>query len=56
MAVNPSESFRQYYCSLDRVVNPLTQHDFWSGVGCSAYNTFRVWNLFGALLGGSVEI
>jgi hypothetical protein len=22
---------------------PLTQHDFWSGVGCFAYNTFHIW-------------
>ena len=30
---------------------PLTQHNFWLGAGCFAYNAFHVWQVFGALVG-----
>ena len=29
---------------------PLAQHDFWSGVGCFAYNDFHAWQVFSACL------
>ena len=29
---------------------PLIQHDYWSEVGCFAYNAFQIQPIFGAIL------
>jgi hypothetical protein len=39
--LNPSEKNIEF---------PLTQNDFRSGVGCSGYITFHVWQVCGACL------
>ena len=36
---------------LDNRVLLLTHHDFWLGVGCFAYNTLHVCEVFGSCLG-----
>ena len=40
------------HLNLAQLSYPLTEWNFWLGIGCFAYNTFHIW----CMLGGHVEV